>query len=414
MLKILYVIDQKPEINPGGIEYHLLDLVNGCLGRKCSVYVMFPECDNIYLRYYKDYRIEEFRYSCRQLSDHQLRDLDIEAVFSNILEDIDVEIVHFQSMRTLPLSLIDMAKQKKKKVVLTLHEYYFWCVNATMLAPNFCWFEKDEETCYACLTANNYSVSKEYIGKRRRYLNYLFSRTDSVIVPSIYVKDVCMCLYDGLSEDRCVVIENGINKDLLREKLPEGNNSSSEKLSLAFLGKFLRYKGNRVFLELIRHYKNSHNVFFSIIGHVPDASLIPPYNNLNVLGSYTRDNVVDFIHKANPDIILLLSNWPETFSYTLSEAIASATPVIATDSGALRDRVSKEKVGFLVPVEEPLPRTIEIIEDIRKNPHVLSYFRERVREARDRLKTADEMVIDHFRVYMNLQQKADELEKCCG
>ncbi|HWR58428.1 MAG TPA: glycosyltransferase, partial [Thermodesulfovibrionales bacterium] len=104
-------------------------------------------------------------------------------------------------------------------------------------------------------------------------------------------------------------------------------------------------------------------------------------------------------HKADPDLILLLSNWPETFSYTLSEAIASGVPVVATDGGALRRRVSREAVGFLVPVEDPVPRMIEIIEDVKRHPQVIEFLRERVREARKRLKTIDDMVEEHFRVY---------------
>jgi glycosyltransferase involved in cell wall biosynthesis len=136
---------------------------------------------------------------------------------------------------------------------------------------------------------------------------------------------------------------------------------------------------------------------------ISSTRLVPSYRNLNAQGGYTRNNVVDSIQKADPDIILLLSNWPETFSYTLSEAIASATPVISTDGGALRDRVSSHGVGFLVPVESPIPRTIEIIEDIKKNPDVLEYLNGKVWEAQKALKTTDEMLEEHLKIYDALE-----------
>jgi len=78
-------------------------------------------------------------------------------------------------------------------------------------------------------------------------------------------------------------------------------------------------------------------------------------------------------------------------------------PVIATDGGALRERVSKEAVGFLVPIENPLPRTIELIEDINQHPEVIGYLRERVGDAKKRLKTVDEMVEDHLELYASLR-----------
>lgn len=77
-------------------------------------------------------------------------------------------------------------------------------------------------------------------------------------------------------------------------------------------------------------------------------------------------------------------------------------PVISTDGGALRERVSKEAAGFLVPVENPLPRTIEIIEDLRQHPEVIDFLRKKVREARKRLRTADDMAEEIFRVYDSL------------
>ena len=402
-MKILYVIDQKPDGYPGGIEYHLLDILGRFIRKRVPVHILFPEANCLQLRRYEGYKIHETAYEGGRLDDHRLRDPRLENVFSSVLDDIDADIVHFQSIRTLPLSLIEIAKRKGKKVLLTLHEYYFWCINCVMLAPDFCWFEEDEDKCHECLAGNGYKVQKGYVKERRRYIDDLFHLVDRVIVPSLYVKDILLSLYTGLSYEKCEVVELGVEKEILREGNGNGTHRRNGALHLAFLGNFLHYKGNATFLQLMKHYKNSDAVDFSIIGNIFDPSIVPSYKNLDVIGGYTRDDVVRTIHKADPDLILLLSNWPETFSYTLSEAIASGVPVIATDGGALRGRVSKEAVGFLVPVEDPLPRTLEIIEDVRRHPEVIWFLRERVQEARKRLKTVDDMVEEHFRIYNSLR-----------
>jgi glycosyltransferase involved in cell wall biosynthesis len=400
-LKILYVIDQKPDGYPGGIEYHQLDLLQYFVKRKVPVSMVFPETDSLCLRTYNDDKVEEIRYKGGRLDDHRLKDYEIENVFGQIISDVEVDLVHFQSIRTLPLSLIEIAKNRKKKVLISLHEYYFWCINCIMLAPEFCWFEENVEKCFKCLTASNYRVHQGFMKERRQYINYLFQIVDKVIVPSFYVRDIFLGLYKSLTDEKCKVIEWGIDKDIL-EDIQKETNSTDGNLHLAFLGNFLHYKGNKTFLELVNYYKPSDSLNFSIIGNIFDPSIVPSYKNLHVAGGYTRDNVVKKIHQVNPDLILLLSNWPETFSYTLSEATASVVPVIATDGGALRERVSKESVGFLVPVEDPMPRTIEIIEDLRQHPEAIDFLRENVREARKRLKTTDDMAEEHLRLYSSL------------
>lgn len=402
MLKVIYVIDQKPDGYPGGIEYHQLDLLSSFIRKKISVYIVFPEKDFIRLRFYKDYQVKEYKYQGRRLNDHRLRDSDIENVFQQILNEIDVDIVHFQSIRTLPLSLIEIAQRSNKKVILTIHEYYLWCINCIMLAPDFCWFEKDEETCYRCLTRSQFKVSEGFVTERRQYIDYLFQIVDKVITPSFYVKDVFLSLYNGFTNEKCSVIEFGVDKDILHSKRGKNTRVKNGKLELAFLGNFLHYKGNRAFLELLEHYKNSDSINFTIIGNIFDPSLVPSYKNLTVAGGYTRDKVVERIQHINPDLMLLLSNWPETFSYTLSEAIAGNTPVIATDCGALRERVAKEAVGFLVPVEDPIPRIVEIVEDMKHYPEIIQFLRTKVMEARKRLRTVDEMIEDIFSAYRSL------------
>jgi glycosyltransferase involved in cell wall biosynthesis len=399
MLKVLYVVDQKPDGYPGGIEYHQLDLIKYFMKQGKPVSMLFPEHDSLCLRLYKEGEVEEIRHKGGKFDDHRLRDKETENVFREILNDTDADIVHFQSIRTLPLSLIEIAKNKKKKVFATLHEYYFWCINCIMLAPDFCWFEENENKCFKCLVKDNYKIHEGYVKERRQYIDYLFRILDMVITPSFYVRDVFLSLYKGLTNEKCKVMEFGVDGNILKAGIRYHESLKNGNLRLAFLGNFLHYKGNKTFLELVKYYKNNDSPDFSIIGNIFDPSLVPSYTNLHIAGGYTRDNVVRKIHQADPDMILLLSNWPETFSYTLSEAIASGVPVISTDGGALRERVSKERAGFLVPVEKPLPRTIEIIEDLKRQPEGIDLLRGNVREARKRVKTTDDMAAEHFKLY---------------
>ncbi|MFZ5906083.1 MAG: glycosyltransferase [Nitrospirota bacterium] len=406
-MHVLHVIDQKPDGYPGGIEYHQLDLIRYFREKSIPVSLLFPEENSLCLRRYQGDLVEESMYGGMKLDDHRLRDPGMEDSFRRVLTDTGADIVHFQSIRTMPLSFIEIAKNAGVQVIVSFHEYYFWCINCIMLAPDFCWFERDEEKCHACLAGSNYPVPEGYVKTRRAYINQLFSKIDRVIMPSFYVRDVFLSLYQGLTEEQCAVIEFGVGKKLLADYGRTAKRAPNGCLKLAFLGNFLPYKGNRTFLELLDCYRDSRFIRFSIIGNIFDHSIIPSRHNLSLAGGYARDEVVKKIQKESPDVILLLSNWPETFSYTLSEAIAGGVPVIATDGGALRERVSKFSAGFLVPVENPLPRLVEIIEDLRENPGVLEFLNGAVSRARGRLRTVDDMAESIVSLYRSLLAGSD-------
>ena len=95
--------------------------------------------------------------------------------------------------------------------------------------------------------------------------------------------------------------------------------------------------------------------------------------------------------------------WPETFSFTLSEAISNAIPVIATDLGALRERISKYMVGYLVPYEDPVPRVVKIINDFLSCHELLDYFKNRCIAVARKLPDINSMTDKYEKLYRTLQ-----------
>ena len=69
---------------------------------------------------------------------------------------------------------------------------------------------------------------------------------------------------------------------------------------------------------------------------------------LHLHGRYVRDEVVGLLARAAIDVTLILSPWPETFSYTLSESWAAGVPAIVLDTGAPAARVRASGAGLVV------------------------------------------------------------------
>jgi glycosyltransferase involved in cell wall biosynthesis len=81
---------------------------------------------------------------------------------------------------------------------------------------------------------------------------------------------------------------------------------------------------------------------------------------ITIIPEYERERLPDLIHQSQPDLGLLLSVVPETFSYTLGELQDLAVPVLATRIGSFVDRIEDGVTGFLCP-----PDTQAILQRLR-------------------------------------------------
>ena len=65
---------------------------------------------------------------------------------------------------------------------------------------------------------------------------------------------------------------------------------------------------------------------------------------------------------ADLDLGLILSTWPETYSYVLSEYWSAGVPVLAYDIGAPAERILQFGNGILVPAFEEKETLLEYVQ----------------------------------------------------
>ena len=68
------------------------------------------------------------------------------------------------------------------------------------------------------------------------------------------------------------------------------------------------------------------------------------------------------------DIICILPIWPETFSYTVSEAWLNGIPIVATDIGAVGERIRKTGGGWLVKPDASPDEVMQLLHHIIDHP----------------------------------------------
>ena len=88
------------------------------------------------------------------------------------------------------------------------------------------------------------------------------------------------------------------------------------------------------------------------------------------IGKYDRNDLPDLLEKDKIELICIFPIWPETFCYTVSEAVACGIPILATDIGAVGERVRNMEAGWLVPLDEAPEHAINIINMLKSKGEI--------------------------------------------
>jgi glycosyltransferase involved in cell wall biosynthesis len=92
-------------------------------------------------------------------------------------------------------------------------------------------------------------------------------------------------------------------------------------------------------------------LIFHIVGFTQEDESLLKFPNVRITGRYRPDQAPEVIRQTGAGIALFLSPWPETWSYTLSEALDEGLLPVSLDIGAIAERIRKAKTGHLVPLE---------------------------------------------------------------
>jgi O-antigen biosynthesis protein len=120
-------------------------------------------------------------------------------------------------------------------------------------------------------------------------------------------------------------------------------------------------------------------------------------------GPFKRDEQRDLIANIDPDLSALLSIWPETYSHTLTESWALGIPVIATDIGAVAERIRKHGGGVLLPVND-VDAGAALVRSLLADPSALAVLRAQV--PRDSIRTRAAMAESYRAVYDRVETAA--------
>jgi len=126
-------------------------------------------------------------------------------------------------------------------------------------------------------------------------------------------------IYDKFIEDKNKIIISPLPDYQKTQKLIKTKNNN---IVIGIIGLINDIKGLNVLNNIIKYYKKTNHVKFIVFGEANIYSFtnVFRYNNIDELNNLLT------IHK--PNILIELSLWPETYSYTLSLSMITMLPII--------------------------------------------------------------------------------------
>ncbi|MGB7318133.1 MAG: glycosyltransferase, partial [Planktotalea sp.] len=144
---------------------------------------------------------------------------------------------------------------------------------------------------------------------------------------------------------------------------PNGNQSLGVLGVLGVLGDIGIQKGAKVLSKMSEHIMKSDFQSVVIVGRADPQ--FPLGQDFVETGAYKRSEIAALAERHNISAWLIPSIWPETFSYTTHEALATGLPVFAFDLGAQGDAVACAQNGHVIPLrycDEPRKLLLHIQE----------------------------------------------------
>lgn len=264
------------------------------------------------------------------------------------------------------LEVLDFVKRIKRNAHVSFrgHDFQSLCPCFTLLDcdGNFCNF-KHKKGCEYCwkhkfLGTNEYENNVLRSGAttiktwREQWGNFFTETVDELIVFSEKIKEMFIYIYPQLT-NKVIVIPHKT------KTYPIVKISKHNDINIAVLGNIMQSKGRDVIIEMSKYLNNNTNII--VIGTMADAP-----SNIKITGKYNPSDLPDLMKQNNIDIVFIPSIWPETFSYTTSEAISMGLPVACYNMGAPSERVGKYDQGLVLEKISPAENLTEIINFVKK------------------------------------------------
>lgn len=391
----------------GGTEYHVKDIISEL--KDYYAFVLVSNGNELVLKQYLngDF-IAKYHFPLKDsLSLQHFHHREYSDIVERILGSFEISLIHIHHLIKHSFDIPYIAHKNNIKVIMTLHDYYLICPRVNLLDENnqYCINIRSESKCTQCLHTSH-GFHTPFINKWKEKVIEMTEYVDRFITPSDFTKGLFEHEFASM-KGKVITIEHGVT--FVDANIELSTHKEIEEWNIGFLGGLSANKGSELIYQLITKYPKD-RVKWHLVGGLGDQRLnLLDQKNVVKHGEYKRAELGRIMKELNLDLICLLSPWPETFSYTLSEAWLHDIPVLVTPMGALQERVSTVGGGW-ISESTNLADVIKTLNDILANGQ------KGIHEVKNKIasykyKTKLDMVQEYNRIYDNYSIPVQQLRQ---
>lgn len=263
----------------------------------------------------------------------------------SMLQVLQIGRVHIHHTLGLDPCIWELAPDLGVPQDFTAHDYFPMCPQITLTgADNRYCGEEGIEQCQRCLRTQA-APGGVSIEQWRAQSGQVLSRCERLITPDPdvarrYKHYFPTCNVEAVAHPDS---EQDPWSDVMLT-LP----GEDEPLRVAVLGAMSPMKGPDLLEATARNaQERALPIRFKLFGYA--YRTLATLDTLDVHGPYKEEELKQLLQEWRPHVVWFPTQWPETYSYTLSECFRLGLPVLTTDLGATAQRVQDRPHSWILP-----------------------------------------------------------------
>jgi glycosyltransferase involved in cell wall biosynthesis len=266
------------------------------------------------------------------------------AELADFFAAVPVSRAHVHHTMGLDRQLRGLLRRSRLKFDVTLHDYYAICPQVNLLPARdgrYCG-EPGPAACNACIADRPSHGARDILSWRARHA-WLFLEAERVLCPSEDARDRLLrfvpCAKAVVAPHEAVPPAGWP-----LPKAPKPGNG--EALRVAVIGVLAAHKGAAA-VTAVAEAADPATLALHVIGAAEDALPRRAAKRIQLTGAYADADLPALIARVNPHVVWFPAPWPETYSFTLSAAMADGLPIVASRIGAFPERLADRRLTWL-------------------------------------------------------------------
>jgi GT2 family glycosyltransferase len=234
---------------------------------------------------------------------------------------------------------------RDRRGIFYAHDFYPICPRVTMIdaVDRFCALASTD-ICERCIAVGGAHESSRFNGlgaaAHRSLFGAFLGAFKTVVAPSESAASYYRSAFPGLAVETIPHPANAVTHAAAAR-----DGTADEVVLLGAIGP---HKGSGTLVDIAQLARLTHPALrFNVIGHTDRDHDLLQLGNVTISGHYAPGELPGLLASAKGRLALFLSGWPETYSYTLTEAVSLGFLPLVPDIGAPAERVRATGFGAI-------------------------------------------------------------------